>query len=87
MKLWTCMMIDNDYPDSTLLGIFSTREKAEEQARIWIEGVTEHRGEVNDREVNNETGEEIIYYRARNGRAYDHYTAHIEIYTLDEMSY
>ena len=87
MNLWTCMMTDADFGETVLLGIFSDKFKAEEQARIWIEGVTEHRGEVNDRDLDRTTGEEIIYYRAKNGRTYDHYTAHIEQYTLDEISY
>lgn len=87
MKLWTCTMTDCQTGDQILAGIFSDSFKAEEQARVWVEGVTDHRAEVSDRDYDRTTGEETIYYRAKVGTKYEHYTAYIEIYTLDEMSY
>ncbi len=87
MELWTCMMTEPDFGNTTLLGVFTTQPRAEEQARVWIEGVTDHKGEVNDREFDRLSDTEVIYYRVYNGRNYDHYTACIEKYILDEMSY
>jgi len=86
MKVWTCtMFIDGE--DYVVLGVFSDNFKAEEQARIWVEGVSPH-AEVIDRKVNRITGEETIYYSAKvTDTIYDSFTATIESFTLDEMSY
>ena len=83
MKVWTCSIYDCQTGEDILAGIFSTIFGAEEQARVWVEGVTDRQAKVIDRDVNRETSEETIYYRANE----DSYTAYINIYTLDEQSY
>ena len=83
MKLYPTTIYDSQTGETILAGIFFTIFGAEEQARVWVEGVTNHQAKVIDRDVNRETSEETIYYRANE----DSYTAYINIYTLDEQSY
>lgn len=85
MEIWVCSMTDTDFGETMVLGAFSDFLKAEEQARIWVDNRTDFNTEVNDREVDRTTGEETIYYRAKNGKTYDHYTAHIERFFLDRL--
>lgn len=87
MKLYTTTIHDCQTGNRILTGIFSESFKAEEQARVWVEGATDHRAEVYDREVNPVSGDESIYYRAKNNDTYEYYTANIEVYTLNELSY
>lgn len=87
MELWTCSIYDCENMENIVIGVFSTRLKAEEQARVWIEGVMEHQAECYDRKVNTPTFEETIYYRTLLDLGYYYHTVRIECFTLDEMSY
>ena len=76
MKLYTCNMRDCTKGEETLLGIFSDRAKAEHQAQVWLTGCTKGAFELIDYD------DEYNFYRDSVG---NHYTAHIEEYTLNEL--
>lgn len=78
MKLWTCSMRDCTKGEDILLGIFSERVKASNQAQVWLTGVTG--GDFTLIDYDNE----YDFYRDSVG---NHYTAHIEEFTLDELSF
>lgn len=78
MELWTCNMRECYKGEEILLGIFSERLKAENQAQVWLAGNANGAFEVID------SDEEYIFYRDSLGY---HYTAHIEKYILNELSF
>ena len=77
MKLYTCSMYDCTNGQETLLGIFSTRQKAEHQAQVWLSGIG-----IGFELIDYDS--EYNFYRTTSG---NHYTAHFEEFTLDELSF
>lgn len=80
MKVWTCTMTDCYFGETVLLGVFSTRSTAEQQAQIWLTGETEGDFRLLDAD------DEYIYYCHGSERKYK-YTAHLEEFNLNEFSY
>lgn len=81
MKLYATTIYNCQTAEPILVGIFSDIFKAEEQGRVWIEGVSSHTAEVSDRALR--PGGETIYYQD----GIELYIVDIDEYTLDEMSY
>lgn len=81
MKVWACTVCGASILN-TLLGIFSSRDKAETQAHVFMQGI----GELFE-EIDRDTTEynTTIYYQTVHGQ--EGYTATIEEYELDELSY
>lgn len=77
MKLYTCSMHDCTEGKDILLGIFSSREKAEYQARVWLFGLNEF-FDLIDYDNEYEFFETISNH---------HYSAHYEEFNLNELSF
>ena len=82
MKVYTCTMYSGETLNDFVLGVFSTHEKAEKQAKTWMDGIGQMYEEV-DR--TNDPSQTTIYYQTIGDCT--NYSALIEEFTLDEMSY
>jgi len=80
MKVWTCTMTDCYFGETVLLGVFSTRNTAEQQAQIWLTGETEGAFKLID------IDDDYMYYCNIYEKKYK-YTAHFEEFTINEFSY
>ena len=82
MELWACT-IESDNNDRALLGIFSTKEKAETQAQIFMQGF----GDLFEltKTVDESVSDEVLCYKAK--RTDEQFLAYIEKYHLNELSY
>ena len=82
MKVYTCTMYSGATLNDFVLGVFSTYEKAEQQAKTWMDGIGQMYEEI-DRA--NDPSQTTIYYQTITN--FTNYSALIEEFTLDEMSY
>ena len=82
MKVYTCTMYSGETHNEYVLGVFSTYEKAEKQAKIWMDGVGQMYEEI-DR--TNDPSQTTIFYQTISDCT--NYSAFIEEFTLDEISY
>jgi len=85
MEIWVCSMTVPTLGETIVLGTFSDYLKAEEQARIWVNNRTDFNTETIDRSFDRINCIENIYYRAKMGNTYHHYTAQIERFFLDRL--
>ena len=81
MKLWLCTIADSPIV-KTNLGIFSSDKGAENQIKIFMDGIGEMYEEI-DRDTFD--GTTHIFYRTISSATA--FTAIIEEFTLDEISY
>lgn len=82
MELWTCT-IDDCHTSPVLLGIFSTKDKAKEQAETFMQGFNPP---YTLRKVVDEgLSDEALCYHIEGTSA--QYFVNIEQYHLDEFSY
>ena len=82
MKIWTCSMYSGLSGSTFILGVFSDVSKAEQQARVWLQGIGEMCEET-DR--TNDPDSITIYYQTM--RTETPYTATIEQFELDNFSF
>ena len=81
MKLWLCIIAGSPIV-TTNLGIFSSEKGAENQIKIFMDGVGEMYEEIDRDTLDNSTH---IFYRTISRQTA--FTAIIEEFTLDEISF
>ncbi len=82
MNVWTCSMYSGETGATFILGVFSEKEKAEQQVITWLEGLGEMFEET-DR--TNDPYMITIYYETIRNRT--PYTATLEEFKMNELSY
>ena len=83
MKVWVCSILSCETYDNFVIGVFSDRTKAENQANIWLQGVGENYKET-DREYASKEYIKIYYETILNHFLY---VATLEEFKLDSISY
>lgn len=82
MIIWICNMREGGKRDEITLGVFSSKEKAEEQIKVFLDG----QGlPFEEYQRNPDPEGEYVHFRCPIG--YEHFTAHLTPYILDDFSY
>jgi hypothetical protein len=84
MELWLCSVWDCEEGLNYNLGIFSSKEKAQKQAEIFVSGFDNEMNEI-DHDYADDWYK--IYYSAKTDKYEARLTATIEKFNLDEISY